>query len=341
MHEGFVMRLRNLVAQAGLLASAHTVLLVSSDTLLALDLERIFQADGWRVRTAGDGATALAELESREHTPVILMDARLEGAPQLLAAILESGIHRHCPIAVIAEHVSDEWIARLREGAIDDIVPRNADTAAWKNHLSTMQRGHRLLCELEELRATSLSELQQDRLTGLFSRETMLTLLFRETDRVQRLRGTLCLMLFDIDDFAHWNKELGREACDELLRDVSARTVRLLRSYDLLGRVGPDEFLLALPGCGTANALMLAERLRIEVFGEPFAVKMGRTEGISVQLTASFGIAASRGRSPVVVIREAEQTLALARQTAPDTIRCAGESQPGALHLSMDNVVLV
>lgn len=335
------MRLRNFAAPTGQLASAPTVLLASSDTLLALDLERIFQEQGGRVQTAADVTAALAALESVEDAAVILLDARLDGSLQLLAAIHEAGIHKQCPIAVVAEQVSDEWIARLREGAIDDIVPRNADASAWKRHLSTMQRGHRLLCELEELRATSLSELQHDRLTGLFNRETMLTLLFRETDRVQRLRGALCLMLFDIDDFAHWNEKLGREACDELLREVSVRTGRLLRSYDLLGRVGADEFLLALPGCGTANAAMLAERLRIDVFGEPFAVKMGRTEAISVQLTASFGIAASRGRSPVVVIREAEQTLALARQTAPDTIRCAGESQHGTLHLSADNAVLV
>ena len=336
------MRLGNFSAQSALAASGPTVLLASPDALLALDLERVFQAQGWRVQTAVDAATALAKLESLEDAAVIVLDVRLDGALQLLAAMHESGIHKQCAIAVMAEQVADEWIARLREGAIDDIVPRNADASAWKKHLSTMQRGHRLLCELEQLRSTSLSELQQDRLTGLFSRETMLTLLFRETDRVQRLRGALCLMVFDIDDFAHWNRELGREACDGLLREVSARTGRLLRSYDLLGRMGADEFLLALPGCGTANAAMLAERLRIEVFGEPFAVKVGRTEAASVRLTASFGIAASRGRSPVVVLREAEQALALARQAGPDTIRCAGEaSSADAVPIVSDVEVLV
>jgi diguanylate cyclase (GGDEF)-like protein len=108
-----------------------------------------------------------------------------------------------------------------------------------------------------------------DRLTGVYNRETMLSMLFRETDRVQRMKSSLCMILFDIDDFGHWNSRLGADACDELLCQVVAAPTRLLRSYDLLGRPGMDEFLMALPGCTSVNAVMLAERLRIDVFSRP------------------------------------------------------------------------
>ena len=77
-------------------------------------------------------------------------------------------------------------------------------------------------------------------------------MLFRETDRVQRTKASLCMVLFDIDDFGHWNSRLGSDACDELLCKVVSRTTRLLRSYDLFGRPGKDEFLVALPGCSTS-----------------------------------------------------------------------------------------
>ena len=73
---------------------------------------------------------------------------------------------------------------------------------------------------------------QTDRLTGVYNRETMLAMLFRETDRVQRMKSPLCMILFDIDDFGHWNSRLGAEACDDLLCQVASRTARLLRSYD-------------------------------------------------------------------------------------------------------------
>ncbi len=313
-----------------------TVLLVSPDPALVSDLRGILHSFGLRVDAVADVKASIGAMRTLDNAEVILLDARLSGVAsgELLAAMHESGVRRRCAIALIADQVSDEWIARLREGAIDDIVPRDADATSWRTHLSTMRRGHELYCELEQLRQIASVDVQHDRVTGALHRETMLTLLFRETDRVQRLLGSLSVVLFDIDDFGHWNKELGRDACDGLLREVAERTTRILRSYDLLGRTGKDEFLLALPGCSTINAAMMAERLRIEVFGEPFLVsslaKQEPGEVIPVTLTACCAVASSRGRSPVVVLREAEQTMALAKRSGPGTIRCAKDSSPSS-----------
>jgi two-component system, cell cycle response regulator len=321
---------RSMLAQSEILKSAPRVLLVSPDSALLLDLHQIFSSLGLRTETVTNdeaAASALASI-SGSGIGIIVLDVHLPEIAngRLLARIHESGARRHSAVALIAEEVSDEWIARLREGVIDDIVPRSADVTAWNTHLNIMQRGHQLHCELQQLKETALEEIQYDRLTGAFNRETMLSVLFRETDRVQRLRGELCLVVFDVDDFAHWNNELGRDACDRLLREVAKRTGRILRSYDLLGRTGKDEFLLALPGCSTINAVMLAERLRMDVFGEPFAVQNGPADAVPVRLTACFGITSSRGRSPVVVLREAEETLAQGKLRGPDSILCASES---------------
>ncbi|HEY1768040.1 MAG TPA: GGDEF domain-containing protein [Terracidiphilus sp.] len=162
-----------------------------------------------------------------------------------------------------------------------------------------------------------------DALTGVYHRQALLAMLFRETDRVQRLHTALSVLLLGIDDFGdcdHWNSRLGTEACHELLRQVARRTSRLLRSYDLLGRTGKDQFLIALPGCGTTEAARLAERLRHEVFRVRFPVG-----GESMRLSACFGIACSRGRSPLVVLRDAEEALRCARASGPDSIQCCDE----------------
>ena len=82
-----------------------------------------------------------------------------------------------------------------------------------------------------------------------------------------------------------------------------------------------DEFLVVLPGCSMNNALMLAERLRMDVFSSPFHVG-----GESIRLSACFGLAASKGRSPVVVLREAEQALVRARERGPESIECFGDA---------------
>ncbi|WP_263358070.1 GGDEF domain-containing protein [Acidicapsa ligni] len=316
---------------------APLVLLASPDASLTFSVRAILESFGSQVIAVGDGDTLLAAIGT--HRPqnfpsILLLDAQLPGIADgmLLAAVHDSGIHRQSALAVIVGQVvangraPEELIARLQEGVIDDIVPRNADAAGWSIHLSTMKRGHQLYCELEEMREAASIEVQHDRLTGLFNRETMLSILFRETDRVQRLHGALSLMLFDLDDFGHWNGEFGVDVCDQLLQQVAARTGRTLRSYDLLGRLGKDEFLLALPGCSTVNAVMLADRMRMEVFDELFTVGNGEN-AVQVQLTACFGITASGGRSPVVVLREAERALAQAKESGPDTIRCASEAR--------------
>jgi len=74
------------------------------------------------------------------------------------------------------------------------------------------------------------------------------------------------------------------------------------------------------------NAVMLSERLRIDVFSSPFHVA-----GEAIRLSACFGIASSNGRSPLVVLREAEQALQSAKDTGPESIQCFGDSpEPSA-----------
>jgi two-component system, cell cycle response regulator len=166
---------------------------------------------------------------------------------------------------------------------------------------------------------------QTDWLTGVYNRPTLLAMLFRETDRAQRLNTPISLLLLDIDDFSHWNEHLGATACDQLLWLVAARTARLLRSYDLFGRTGGDEFLLSLPGCNAENAVLLAERLRLDVFSVPFHVA-----DRSIRLSACFGISSSRGRSPLVVLREVEEALEQAKAAGPESIQIFGGAETPA-----------
>jgi len=159
-------------------------------------------------------------------------------------------------------------------------------------------------------------EPQLDPLTGLLTRPALLATLFCETDRVQRSKQPLSLALFAIDDFEHWKSRLTQAQCDSLLQAVVERINRLLRSYDTFGRTGDHEFLLILPGCSALNADLLAERLRAEVFTAPIAAGDD-----SLRLSACFGIASSEGRSPVVVLQEAESALRCAQIAGPESIR--------------------
>ena len=304
--------------------SAHaqpTFLLASQDTDLLTAIEPTLLAAGARVDIVLSAHAALASISGPHPPNLILLDAQLPGMPmgQLLAAVRAEAESAHLPIVLIAGTVTAEGIDRLAEGAVDDLVLRSAESTYWQLRLDLVLRNQRMANELETLRDAALRCAQLDHLTGVYNRETLLAMLFRETDRVQRSHSDLCLVLFDIDDFGHWNSRLGVDACDELLCQVASRTAALLRSYDVLGRPGMDAFLVALPSCAPANAMTLTERLRAEVFSTPFHVA-----GETVRLSACFGLAISHGRSPVVVLREAEKALEWAKAAGPESIQCFG-----------------
>jgi two-component system, cell cycle response regulator len=310
-----------------------TVLFASPDPALLAAIEPVLRRGGARVEVVLSAEAALAAMtapmKASTNAPakssrnvsgplgLALLDANLPGMPtsELLArARADSDGY---PIVLIADEVTPEWTERLADGVLDDLILRASESAYWQLRIDSTLRAFRRWQEVETLRETAALQAQRDRLTGVYNREALLALLFRETDRVQRQNSAMTVLLFDIDDFGHWNSRLGTEACDELLRQVTTRSARLLRSYDLFGRPGMDEFLLALPGCGIANAVLLAERLRQEVFGVPFQVA-----GDSIRLSACFGVACSLGRSPVVVLREAEEALLRAKAQGPEAIQC-------------------
>ncbi|MGA7341061.1 MAG: diguanylate cyclase [Terracidiphilus sp.] len=306
--------------------SKPTFLLASPEPALLAAIEPVLLRAGARVEIVLSGQAALDSMTAPVPPSLALLDANLPGlAPgntiaQLLAAARAHENGRRFPIVLISDAVTQAWVDRLAEGVIDDLILRAAESSYWQLRIDLAMRAFRLGREVETLREAAALNAQMDRLTGVYNREALLAMLFRETDRVQRLNTSMTVVLFDIDDFGHWNSRLGTEVCDELLCQVVGRTSRLLRSYDLLGRPGKDEFLVALPGCGIANAVMLAERLRIDVFSVPFHV-----EGESLRLSACFGIACSQGRSPVVVLRDAEEALARAKAAGPESIQCSGD----------------
>ena len=307
------------------------VLVLTDEEALRERLRLVLRSSEIQLEMVADATELMERMPRMRVGSVLLLDGGVQAVAsgQLLAALQESGVAARSALGVIAaaateeedpETASELWSRRLREGLIDDLLPRETTRQQWPLRLCAMRRMHLLRSELVHLRDSSLAQAERDRLTGTLNRDAILSILFRETDRVQRMNYGLCVILLDLDDFGHWNSELGIEACDDLLRRVAQRIQSLLRSYDMLGRMGDDEFLIALPGCSAVNAVLLAERLRSDIFEVPFEIG-----GRSIRLSACFAVAESKGRSPVVVLREAEQALHEARLRGPDQIRSANQ----------------
>jgi two-component system, cell cycle response regulator len=304
-------------------AFRSTFLLGSNSPALAADLEPILLACGARLSVETTSERALLVMNGREPPSLVLLDLDLPGMgiSELLACVRTEKPGRRFPIVLISDNVSAECMDRLAEGVIDDLIPRTAPSPYWRLRLDLVMRAFRRTRELEQLREAATLPSQSDPITGLYNQPALVSMLFRETDRVQRMKTSLCLILFETQNSTQWHTRLGTIARDDLRLEMVGRVQRLLRSYDLFGRTGNEEFVLGLPGCSLVNAVMLAERIRLEVFSAPFS-----WAGQPIRVSACFGIAASLGRSPIVVLREAAKALQIAKAAGPDSIHCAGDS---------------
>jgi two-component system, cell cycle response regulator len=165
----------------------------------------------------------------------------------------------------------------------------------------------------------------------LLSRNELIAALFRETDRSQRMMTGLALILFAIDDWEARRLTLGERALAEAEQEIAKGVLRLLRCYDSVGRYGDGEFAVVLPGCNSFNAIWKAERLN-HVLSES-AIRAGTEE---LQFTACFGVAGSGGRSPVVVLKNAQRALERARARGAGSIeRSSYDAEPDPATLLM------
>jgi len=208
--------------------ASSAFLLASPDPALLAALEPVLLAASGEVEIVLSAEAALAALDKSRPLALALLDATLTSLDpamdinRLLAAIRAQEAGSRLPIVLISDTVTQDWIDRLAEGVIDDLVLRPAPAPYWRLRIEMALRGWHKERELQTLREAQVLNAQFDRLTGVYNRETILAMLFRETDRVQRMNSALSLLLLDIDDFGHWNSRLGNDACDELLCQVAA-----------------------------------------------------------------------------------------------------------------------
>ena len=134
--------------------------------------------------------------------------------------------------------------------------------------------------ELEKLSDTDL-------LTSLASRKKLDETLEFQENSVKRYKSYFSIILMNIDNIKKINDKYGQHIGDTLLQDVSKILSQAVRSSDIVGRWGSDEFMIICAHTNEKNALSLAEKLRRRVH-------MYKFDGID-KVTASFGISEQNG----------------------------------------------
>ncbi|MBJ7332633.1 MAG: GGDEF domain-containing protein [Solirubrobacteraceae bacterium] len=234
-----------------------------------------------------------------------LTGARRQGGPLAVALLMAfAGATVACSLASGGPSFSDE------AGLVIAGAAALVAVALLSSHLAHADRG---------VRADSIL----DPLTGLLNRGAL-------DARVLELRGQaaldglpLSVVLSDLDALAQVNAVHGKMTGDAVLTGAAEAMRRSLRSFELLYRLGGDEFLLLLPGATLEEARALAERLRD-------AVATARPDG--QEITASFGVASGSGSHLQfgALLAEADVALYAAKADGGDQVRTAGADEIGA-----------
>jgi diguanylate cyclase (GGDEF)-like protein len=186
--------------------------------------------------------------------------------------------------------IRDEVIGFLE---VDAVVPdffeqHNADKLhAFADQAALAIANARLFNETERLAIT-------DGLTGLYNRRHIIQLAEKELERAKRYHHPLSLILFDVDRFKNINDTYGHPAGDKVLMNIAQYCLSRMRTTDIFGRFGGEEFLVLLPETDRESAIVVAERLRQEI--EFLRVN---TDERQISITISIGVVTYTSRKNI------------------------------------------
>jgi diguanylate cyclase (GGDEF)-like protein len=128
-----------------------------------------------------------------------------------------------------------------------------------------------------------------DSLTNVLNRRGLEDASIKVQDMCKRINLSMAVLLIDIDYFKKVNDNYGHLVGDDVLRHIAKTIGTILRSSDVLGRYGGEEFCAFLPNTTEHDALGLAERIRIGIETTPIKLSMS----VTLKTTVSIGVADS------------------------------------------------
>jgi diguanylate cyclase (GGDEF)-like protein len=254
-----------------------SVLVAEDDSVCRVILQTWLKTWGYRVVVAENGIKAWDILQ-QEHPPeLLILDWVMPGIDGLeLCRRLRQRPQNAYILLVSTNDEKHEIVNGLDAGA-DDYLTKPLNSNELRARLRV---GQRMLSLLWQLRFQAT----HDTLTGIWSRGAILDALRRELERGARAESPTGVLMLDLDRFKNINDTYGHLGGDNVMKEVAQRIAQAVRTYDIVGRYGGEEFLIVLPGCDNDKIRETAERIRIAVAG-----RLIEFAGSKMSTTVSIG----------------------------------------------------
>jgi len=166
-----------------------------------------------------------------------------------------------------------------------------------------------------------LTELEKaayiDALTGLYNRKHFIELADKDIQRAARMNQIIFTAMLDIDFFKDVNDTYGHTAGDMVLKTTAETIRQTLRSYDLIGRYGGEEFILLLTVTDETEVVNMAERIRHNM--EHIVTNY---QGVNIGVTCSIGVAKFAETDTLkTAIEKADEALYAAKKSGRNQVK--------------------
>jgi len=161
---------------------------------------------------------------------------------------------------------------------------------------------------------------QEDSLTGLLNHRAIAKRFEEEFNRAKRYNMPLTCAMVDLDYFKPINDNFGHQIGDKMLKQVSLALKKLLRTTDLIGRYGGDEFFVILTATEKTGGLIAAERIRETIFNKQFKL----SEKTTIRNTLSIGVSSyptNEAKTPREFLQLADKALYQAKADGRNCVR--------------------
>lgn len=200
-----------------------------------------------------------------------------------------------------------KWL-RVSELIVDDHVFMYATDLSSTKELEIELKNTQE--QLRELAST-------DFLTGAYNRRYFYKFASSELERCERSNLHATLAIIDLDYFKNVNDKYGHSVGDGVLIEFCNRVAACLRPYDILARIGGEEFAVLLPETTTESAIQVAKRYQSAITNSPFVI-----DEHVIPVTCSIGLSESYPDIKTLdyLLKNADDNLYLAKRQGRNTI---------------------
>ena len=262
-------------------------ILVVEDMEFEIDkIRATIESQGNNLILKSSGLEAMQAARDNDFELIIIsLGLKEEDGLRLCSHLRSSERTRGVPILMIGGEDDMPRIAHGLEIGAHDYILRPVDRNELMARIRTQVRRKRFQEKLRTNFEMSLNMALTDTLTGLYNRRYFEVHLSKMLEQNMQAQKPLGILYLDIDHFKPINDTYGHNIGDEVLKIFAKRLIDNLRSFDLVARLGGEEFVAVLPDTSTETAHTIAERLRRSIMDAPFKT----THNEPLEITTSVG----------------------------------------------------